>query len=190
MGKQGIQLYSFIFISAFFLIFYLGGKVKSELKILSLSKLNAKEVHNFKAMTFEDQKKAILVFYKSICVTTSPCSLSTQQDTPDYIVAVCQKASKEVKNVIIPTLLPASVKEHLVIYRDSMKNSMNKLEEAYQKTQKGNLKGVNILNSFKNWEIDTCTEKSVPQKLLQFYGITRDLNLKVVTCDDLLKLKE
>jgi len=131
-----------------------------------------------------EQKRLVIGFARSICDYSTPCSESTFSSDPHLIANVCYKSASEISKLKVPELLPESVKTNLEIYRQSMINSQNKTADRWAATLKD---GGSFWTFFSNWEIDTCSFSSIPQKVFRFYHLDVEFNSKIVTCENLKK---
>jgi hypothetical protein len=58
-------------------------------------------------------------------------------------------------------------------------------QQMHHSNKSGDHRGESFISQIFNWEIDTCTEKSIPQKLRQIYGFSKFSPNKIIDCKDI-----
>jgi hypothetical protein len=141
-------------------------------------------------LDIESQSKLYLEFEYDICKAFIPCASATLNLAPNQVSSECMVSANKLSKIYVDSDFPDAVKENMTIYLTSMRHSVqrniNRYEGHYSNKRGGEVYGETMSSPIKNWEIDTCTEKSIPQKLRNLYGFSKFSNKRITTCDDII----
>lgn len=135
-------------------------------------------------LPFEEQKKLYLEFEIRICRAITPCLESTHTSDSTLIKSKCEEGLSQLNSIYISRELPSAVRENMKIYLSSSKNTANLLMDAW-KTKAGRVKGASLFSTMTNWEIDTCSSKSIPQKMRRLFDLHPTDSKTIMNCKDI-----
>jgi hypothetical protein len=168
------------------------GNYKGKFYELTAPKVT-KATLNKSTLNFETQSLKYLEFEYLICKSFTPCSASTMNLGPDQIIEICKNSLEKLKEIKIDNQMPEDVKTNMNIFLTSMMHSVQRninRNEIHHSNKRGDGRGETMMSPLKNWEIDTCTEKSIPQKLRTIYGFVNFSDKKIIDCNDITKQYE
>jgi len=146
-----------------------------------------REVLSKSTLSFEEQKKLVLEFDYLVCKGVIPCGNATNSGNPEFIQKTCLEGLNQLKNIVIPQVLPMAVQKNMELYLQSSMNSNQLMMDAWE-IQKDKVKGASLLSTMRNWEIDTCTAKSIPQKMRRLYQLNGSDSQGLITCKEIEQL--
>lgn len=162
------------------------GHLYGKFKELTAPNLNPKLLSE-SILSKREQQKLYLDFEYKICKAFVPCASSTLTGNSDNIFINCTVAKKAISKISISSQFPRAVRENMQIYLTSMEHSMIRSINQWEVHRNGRM-GESMSSAITNWEIETCSVKSIPQRLRHLYGLDTSTVSQVVTCDDIEKL--
>ena len=143
-----------------------------------------REVLSKSTLSFEAQKKLFLDFDYRVCKAIIPCGEVSMTGNPEQIQKTCQIGLNELNAPVIPASLPSAIKKNMQLYLQSSINGNKLMIDAWQ-IQGDKVKGASLISTMKNWEIDTCTYKSIPQKMRRLYQLNGSDSHTLITCKEI-----
>ena len=131
---------------------------------------------------FSLQQMVLLKYKKRVCEIFEPCAAATMLSNSSEVIKNCNSAYTELSILQIPEELPEEIKKYLGIYQQSLLNNTEITSVSWDKS-------VNPFKALKtkltNWEVDTCSFESIPQKVYRFYKFDEVAKTKLVTCKEI-----
>lgn len=143
-----------------------------------------REVLSKSTLNFEEQKKLFLEFDYKVCRAIVTCGDATRTGNPVEIQNVCKTGLRELNSIFIPGELPAAVKKNMEIYLQSSINGNKLMMDAWE-IKADKIKGASLISTITNWEIDTCSYKSIPQKMRRLYLLNGSASRSILTCKEI-----
>ncbi len=170
-SKLKIQIYIFLI----FLTIYKYRTFKGSLVQWTTPKMNFHQTKEINT-SFTEQQKKVSQFSLELCKAYQPCSSAVQNGEPFQIQTACSTSEERLKKIILPQLIPRSIQKNLEIYLQSTINSTKFMRLSWETR-------ISSLKKYFLWEVDTCSEKSIPQQIYKIYQFNRLLQSEQITCD-------
>ncbi len=170
-SKIKIQISIFLI----FLIIYKYRSLKGEFIQWTLPQMTLSTANELDT-SFSEQQKQISLFSLDLCKAYQPCSIAVQSDEAFQIQKECSSSEERLKKIFLPQRIPQSVQKNLQIYLQSTINSTKYMRLSWE-TQ------ISSLQKYFLWEIDTCSEKSIPQQIYRIYKFDKLLQSEKVNCE-------
>jgi hypothetical protein len=157
------------------------GSLRAKWYELTAPKLTEQDLIN-SPVSVEAQRQRLIEFEFKLCQASTSCADATLGGEQAMIVATCKDSARRIAALAIPPELPPAVKKNLSVYHQSMINSENLIADRWKEKD---LDGGRLWTFLKNWEVDTCSSNSIPQKVRRLYQLDRLSQASLVTCKEI-----
>lgn len=162
------------------------GAIRGKWKEVTAPRMQTEDIATINA-TIDEQRQELIDYNYKVCQAFDLCASANLKMKNSEIVQACMRSAEQLTEIQISNIFPTSVKKNIEVFHQSMINGAVNIANAWGHVGK---RGGAFWTHITNWEIDTCGQQSIPQKVYRLYGIQEVSHVKIVTCREIVRLHQ